>query len=208
MDRGRFLNNILNVIKLFLGIIFLVPVYALTLSFYHYLFTLDFILANSFLAGIISFLVIFIFIWPPHIIYKTGQQILEKTFKFFVPLVKVASYLLPIYTILIFIIGFFYFYFTNNPKAVIYTIFLIGFTLTLHLVFTAFMLRPMLIELDRIANYIFSFSIIYILNMVLCAWFFMMLNTEFDFVSFFANAYNISEDIYTAVFVQLFSVNR
>ena len=208
MNKSEFVNNTLDILKLILGVLLLVVVGAITLSFSNQISSLDSSIISSFIAGIVSLLVIFIFIWSPYILYKKGQHILEVCFNFFAPILKTASYTLPIYTIFIFIGYVLVFYFNKSEKLLLYAIFLMGFSLCFHLVFTGIMLRPRNIELKRIANYIFGFCIIYIINIILCAWFFSLMKINFAFQDFFTSTLNISKNIYSAVFVQLFSVSN
>ena len=207
MEKRELAKKALDILKLTLGVLLLVIVYAMTSSFISQASSLESPIIGFFVGGIASFLIIFLFIWPPIIIYKKGQRILEIIFSFFAPLVKTAPYTLPIYTIFIFIIYVLLFLFKGTQEVLHYAIFFIGFSLALHIVFTGAILRPRTLELARIANYVFGFCIIYILNMLLCAWFFSLMKINFDFGTFFTNTLNAANDIYTVSFKQLFSIN-
>jgi len=54
------------------------------------------------------------------------------------------------------------------------------------------------------SNYLFGFSMVYIVNLGLCALFFNLIFAEFSFVSFCNSSIQISADIFSAVFRQLF----
>ncbi len=99
-----FPGRIFSIIKFLLGVSLLPFVYSATLAFLNEASALEKTVNNYFGAGIISFLAIYLFIWEPAIIYYKGQKILAAVFRFFTPLVKVAPHLLPIYTIILFII--------------------------------------------------------------------------------------------------------
>ncbi|MBM3254920.1 MAG: hypothetical protein FJZ08_01280, partial [Candidatus Omnitrophica bacterium] len=94
-------NCSFGIIKLALGVCLLPFVYSATRAFLNEGLALDKALATYFFSGVISFLIIYLFVYEPAIIYVRGQKILEAIFRFFTPLVKVAPYLLPIYTILL-----------------------------------------------------------------------------------------------------------
>jgi len=82
-------------------------------------------------------------------------------------------------------------------------IFGIGFSLALHLVFSAKTLRSK--QGDKLkSNYIFGFSWIYILDALLLALFFNLAFENFSFLTFFNSSYQISRSIYLAAFRQLF----
>ena len=97
-----FSQKIFGSIKLILGICLLPFVYSASVSFIKEFQTIERSSQGFFWAGIISFLVLHLFVWEPAIIYRTGYRLLEIVFSFFSPLVKFAPYVVPIYTILIF----------------------------------------------------------------------------------------------------------
>lgn len=193
----------LSVIKLICGICLLPFVYSVTVSFLGGLDLLDKILQDSFRQGVITFLIIYLFAYEPAILYKRGQRILEITFKFFAPLVRVAPYLLPIYAVIIFL-GYLLFspLFKDKDFAGL-LLFLLGISFSLHLVFTAKSIRAKQGDFLK-SNYVFGFSFIYILNVILLAFFLNIIFKEFPFVSFFNNSFRAGAGVFEAVFRQLF----
>lgn len=190
-------------LKLVIGICLFPFVFAVSKCFSQELLKLDAEVSRAFITGIISFLAVYLFIWEPAILFKKGQRILEVIFRFFAPLVKIAPSLLPIYAILFFVIYLILSLFVDMRYYATTFIFSIGFSLSLHMVFCSKSLRSK--QGDSLkANYIFSFSWVYILNLVLVALFFNLTFDNFSFLVFFNGSCQIAKDIYTTVFRQLF----
>lgn len=206
--RGKvsaFSSKAFAVIKFILGLAILPFVYSNTLSFLQQFGLIEKGLQQIFYNGIISFLAIYLFIWEPEPIYSKGHKILELIFNFFKPLLKVAPFLLPIYTILVFALYGLFSLGISEPWLIQYAMFLAGFTLILHLVFSARNIRHKKGDFLK-GNYIFGFSFIYILNLALVAFGFSLIFKVFSFVDFCNISYAITKNIYAAIFKQFFLV--
>ena len=81
--------------------------------------------------------------------------------------------------------------------------FFFGFTIALHLVFSAKTIRGKQGDFLK-GNYIFGFSFIYIINFGILAFILNTIFKEFSFVTFSQNSYNISSGIFSSLFRQLF----
>jgi len=191
------------IIKFLLGVCLLPYLYSSTVSFLKELPFAGTAGQDLFWQGVISFIVIYLFIWEPAVIYAKGQKILEFIFSFFKPLVRVAPYLLPVYTIVLFIIYCIISLFNKSSNLLNYAIFIFGFTLALHLVFSAKSLRSKQGDFLK-GNYIFGFSFVYILNISLLALFLNLLFAKFSFVNFTNNSIIGGASITKAIFGQLF----
>ncbi|MFA5410349.1 MAG: hypothetical protein WC321_00600 [Candidatus Omnitrophota bacterium] len=192
-----------SIIKLALGVCLLPLVYSVSVSFFNEFSRLESPLRNYFWLGIISLLIIYLFVWEPAIIYAKGQKLLELFFSFFKPLVRVAPYLLPIYTIVLFILYGAFSFFFKSEGVIKFFLFLFGFSIGLHLVFSAKSIRSKQGDFLK-ANYIFGFSFIYILNLALLSLFLNFIFGNFSFVSFSNNSFQAAGNILYAVFKQLF----
>ncbi|MFA7303031.1 MAG: hypothetical protein WC015_00850 [Methanoregula sp.] len=198
-------NKIFDVIKLILGLCLLPFVYSVTISFMDQIAYIELPLQNCFWAGVIALLLVYLFVWEPAVVYEKGHKLLEIIFSFFQPLVKVAPYLLPIYTVVIFILYLFLSVFIRQSWLIEYAMFLFGLTLSLHLVFAAKSIRSKKGDLLK-SNYIFGFSFMYILNIGLISLFLNFIFKEFSFVNFSNSAYSIAGSVFKAIFSQLFVV--
>lgn len=200
---SKFYDRSFGVIKFILGVCLLPLVYSSTNTFLKEFALIKDTPQSCFWAGIISFLIIYLFIWEPAPVYAKGHKLLELIFRFFTPLVKVAPYLLPIYTIVLFLLYLPLSLAIKSRWLVEYVVFLFGFTLALHLVFSAKSVRSKKGDFLK-ANYIFGFSFVWITNVMLLAFFVNLIFKEFSFVNFFNSSFSSAGDIFYAVFKQLF----
>lgn len=200
---GGFSVRIFGLIKFAMGICLLPFVYSTSVSFLNEFGALEKALQNYFWSGLISLLIIYLFIWEPAVIYTRGQKILEIVFAFFKPLVRVAPYLVPIYTILLFTAYWILSFIWKSSNLINYFLFLFGFTVGLHLIFSAKSIRSKQQDFLK-ANYIFGFSFIYIVNLIFVCLFLNLIFEEFSLVNFFNNSFQAAKGIFSAVLKQLF----
>ena len=192
-----------SIVKLILGICLLPFVYSVSASFLNEFNTVEELFRDYFWAGVIAFIIVYLFVYEPAIIYNKGQRLLAILFQFLKPLVKVAPYLLPIYTIVIFTAYLIFSSMLKSKEAAGYFIFLLSFSLTLHLIFGARSIRSKQGDFLK-ANYIFGFSFVYIIDIMLLAFCLNIMFKEFSFVNFFNNSFQAGKNIFYAVFKQLF----
>lgn len=198
-----FSNRIFGIIKFILGVCLLPFVYSSSVALINELGLVNKLLQVDFWTGVVTLLIIYLFIWEPLIIYSRGQKLVEVVFSFFKPLVRVAPYLVPIYTILLFLLHGIMYFITRSASLINYFVFLIGFSISLHLIFSAKSIRSKQGDFLK-ANYIFGFSLIYIINLNLLAFGLNLVFKEFSFVNFFNNSFQAANNIFHAVFRQLF----
>jgi hypothetical protein len=203
LKTAGFSSRIFSIIKFILGICLLSFVYSYSVALIDELSLLDKSLQTDFWRGVVTLLIVYLFIWEPALIYAKGQKLVEIIFSFFKPLVRVAPYLLPIYTIVLFIMYGIVYFIIKSGSLIHYFVFLFGFSISLHLILSARSIRSKQGDFLK-ANYIFGFSLIYILNVILLAFGFNLIFKDFSFVNFFNSSYQLSKAIYYAVFKQLF----
>jgi len=201
--RIGFVRRLLAILKFVLGILLLVYVYSFSIEFLRRFYALDYVLKGYFWWGIAVFVAAYLFIYEPAIIYKKGQKLLEIIFRFFAPLVRVAPYLLPIYSILLFFLYLLVSVFVRSGELPAYFLFFFGFSLAMHLVFGAKSLKSRKADFLK-ANYIFSFSLIYCINLWLTALILSLVFDKFSFVTYSYNTFHLAGRIFNALFTQLF----
>jgi len=194
-----------GIIKFILGICLLPFVYSGTVSFLKQFGLTEKAFQGYFWAGIITFIILYFFVYEPAIIYRKGHRLLEIVFSFFSPLVKVAPYLLPIYTLIIFVAYLLLSLIFKSREFFYSFLFIFSFSLALHLVFSAKSVRTKQGDFLK-ANYIFGFSFVYIVNLLILSLCLNLLFKEFSFVNFFNDSFHIAKNIFYAVFKQLFLV--
>lgn len=198
-----FLHKLSGILKFIFGICFLPCVYAVSQAFLNELNSADAALRCSFWFGVISLLIVYLFIWEANIIYTKGHRILEIIFNFFKPIVKVAPYLLPIYSIVLFVLYLILVYLFRVKDIINYFIFLMGVSVVFHLIFSAKSIRSKKKDFLK-GNYIFGFSFIYITNISLLSLFLSIMIEKFSFVAFANNSFHIAQSIFNGLFKQLF----
>ena len=196
-------SKLFGVVKFILGLCLLPLIYSSSVAFLGQFGLIDKGAQNCLWAGVIVFLIIYLFIWEPVSIYTKGHQILELIFNFFKPLVKVAPFLLPVYTIVLFVFYGILSLFIKDSRLIQYAMFLFGWTLVLHLVFSSKSIRANKGDFLK-GNYIFGFSFIYILNISILAFGLNLIFKDFSFINFSNVTYSTAGDIFYAVFKQLF----
>lgn len=196
-------NWLFGVTKLILGICLLPFVYSATVAFLNQFSLVDKTSQDYFWYGVICLIVIHLLVWEPAKIYSFGHKILELVFNFFKPLVKVAPYLLPIYTITLFVLYIILAVFNKSSELLTVFIFLFGFSISLHLVFSAKTLRSKKGDFLK-GNYIFGFSFVYIINVSILAFFLNVIFEKFSFVNYSNQAYQAAGYIFKVIFKQLF----
>lgn len=197
------MSKVLGLSKCALGICVVPCVYAVSVAFLREFGLVRPALQQYFWSGVVTFLLIYLFIWEPVVIYSRGQRLLELVFTFFKPLVRVAPYLLPIYALVLSVIYMIGLLWKPGEWFREYFISLLGFFIALHLVFGAKSMRTKKEDFLR-ANYLFGFSFVYILNVLLLAGILSAVVSGFSFVNFSTSSYQIAHDIFYGVFQQLF----
>jgi len=200
---GTLGSRLFSLIKLLLGIMLLPFVYSFTLSFLSEFSLIEIKFQHYFWTGVISLLLIYLFVWEPAIIYNRGYRLVELIFTFFKPLLKVAPYLLPIYTIVLFLLFVILFYVFQLKDYLGYFVFLFGLSLALHLIFSSKTIRGKKGDFLK-SNYVFGFSFIYIINVFLLALILNFIFNKFSLVNFLNNSFQIAASIFKAIFRQLF----
>ncbi|MFH1414452.1 MAG: hypothetical protein ABIG56_06375 [Candidatus Omnitrophota bacterium] len=192
-----------GIIKFILGIFLLPFVYSGTIAFINEFALIAKPLRGYFWGGVISFVIIYLFVSEPVIIYRRGFRLLQLVFSFFSPLIKVAPYLLPIYAIIIFLVYLLASFIFPSDRLISVFLFLFGFSLTLHLVFSAKSVKSKQGDFLK-ANYIFGLSFIYLVNLTFLSVCLNFVFRQFAFLNFFSNTVGIAKNIFYLVFRQLF----
>ncbi|MBM3251816.1 MAG: hypothetical protein FJZ11_03440 [Candidatus Omnitrophica bacterium] len=196
-------SHAFSIIKLLLGISFLPFIYSSTVSFFGEFSLIEKALQNTFWSGLITLLIIYLFVWEPTIIYIKGSRLLELIFSFFRPMVRVAPYLLPIYTIILFLLYGVLTFFSKSGALISALIFLTGSSSAFHLIFSAKSIRSKQKDFLK-ANYLFGFSLVYIINLFLLSFCFNLIFEKFSFVNFSNNTWQAGSSVFNAIFKQLF----
>jgi hypothetical protein len=195
--------KIFGAVKFILGILLLPFVYSAGNAFLIQFGLIDKSLQVCLWWGALTFILIYLFVWEPAVIYGWGHRVMEATFSFFRPFVRFAPFLLPIYAIVILLFYAISSNFVRDPWLLQYALFLSGFAITMHLVFSSKTIRASKGDFLK-GNYIFGFSLIFIINVGILSLGLSFIVRDFSFVVFSSEAYTLAREIYYAVFKQLF----
>ena len=201
-------NKFTSILKLISSVIFFPILVAVSVSFSNELQKLSPRLVASFVWGIFTYLLIHLLLYEPAPVYQKGQKITEVVFKFFAPLVRLASFFLPIFSILLLTAFYVLTVTLSKPLRLeyqIYFMFFVSLFMVLHIVFTAASLRSRQTDFLK-ANYFFAMEFIYIINIGIIAGMFSLIFEDFSFLNFYNSTCNISKAIFLVVFNQLFQV--
>ncbi len=194
---------VLNVIKLIVGICLLPFAYSFAAAFIVHVGRLSGVYQAALWSGAGTFLFFFLFIAEPVEIYNAGHRLLEIAFSSFQPLVKVAPDVLPIYTIIVFLVYALLSLFGKGSWLGGYTIYLMGLCTVLHLVFCAKNIRSQKDDFLK-SDYILKFTFIFIVNILLLGLFLSCVSGDFAFGGFFIKGLTAAANLFAATFKQLF----
>lgn len=220
-----------RIIKFFIGITIIPLAIGASMAFLKMLSGIDYAaqFSNSqlFLWGVAGYTGMHIFLFKPQYLYTVGHEVVHvlstvvcggrvKSFRitkdggqvavtknnFFISL---SPYLVPFYTLIIAGIYFTASLFYDISSLSSYFIFLVGFTMSFHIVSTVEVLRLEQPDILR-TGYLFSMTLIYVTNVVLIATVVSLLFPELSVEAFFQNSFAIAKDIYVRALNQLFAV--
>ena len=217
-----------HALRFLFGVLLLPVAVAVSIVLYRQLISLEDIGSPQqiyFFYGIIAYSIFHLLIYRPAKLYIFSHELLHavsswlfggKTKQFQVTdkggsvtttksntFINLAPYLFPIYTILIWLIYFLFSLFHNLERYTGPCLFLIGLSLAFHIIFTAELLKTKQRDLVK-SGYLFSISIIYIVNISIVAFALNLIFPSFSFVDFFKSSYQTVGDIYSFLFRQLF----
>lgn len=198
-------NFILNILMM-IGFIFLVPVIiTATIGFSGQLSTLPDAYQEFFMAGIITYLILHLFLAAPIPVFNFGQRTIAVIFGFYPPLASVLAFALPVYSILFLASLYFASRLVGSSEINHYLFFFAGFSLALHVILCA----RNLMEDDKSAlkaKYLFSQSLIYIINLIVVAILLGLNFQDFSISGFLQSMLDLAVQIYQKIYNQLFGL--
>lgn len=200
-------NKLASILKLLIFLLILPVAVGVSYGFLNTFSFLDKQVTDVFWAGVAAFFLVDLVILRLAALYKKGQRIIEIIFHFVAPLVKFAPYVLPIYTILILVFAVSFSFFKDISPYRDTLLFLTGFSIILHFVYTADAMRAKQSDFLK-ASYFFSIALIYLFNLIILGFTISRVLPTFSFVEFFHNSCNSVKDTYTVIFDQLFAVKN
>jgi len=178
-----------------------------------------------FLNGVVIYLIIHLVLYKPNYFYVLGHEIAHalatfvcggqiRSFRvsargggvlttksnFFIAL---FPYFFPTYTLFFWLVYFLFSLFRDVSSFIPHFVFLVGVSLTFHLVMTVDSLKVKQADIFK-TGYLFSVSLIYVLNVLLVSLILSVVFKDFSSSAFFQTALERAGDIYYAVYEHLF----
>ena len=213
-------------IKFLIGVLIVPVAYGVTSAFYNNFILIKTIGANTrfFSWGIVSYAILHLIFYKPTPVYVFGHEAVHaliawlfggkiQSFKVSAEsgsvstdksnfIIELSPYFVPIYAIIIALI-----YFVVSSSYTVNSsifLFLIGFTLTFHLISTIEILKIRQPDIVK-SGYFFSIVFVYTLNIIIISMIFALVFHTFSIKGFFGDFVGISKNIYIGIVKQLFS---
>lgn len=197
-------SKFISVLKFVIFVLILPVALGNTYGFLNTLSNLGKAQINAFWLGAFIFFLIDLAVYKLAFVYKKGQRIVAVIFHFFSPLVRFAPYVLPIYTILILFLSIIIGFLGDISIYQKILLFLTGFSIVLHFVYTLDALRIRQVDFLR-ASHFFAILLIYLFNVaILAITLDRILPGLLFFSEYFRNSYFSCRDIYAGIMNQLF----
>jgi hypothetical protein len=193
---------LLSLLKFALAIIIIPLVYAVSVSFWQELKSIDPGLVNFFFFGVFGYLAFHILVLAPKAIYQKAAQFIQAIFGFLKPMGNLLSNILPIYALILLSIYFVTSLFIDVGIYSVLLLSLAGFFVTLHFILAAEGLKAQSEDLFK-AGYMAWILFIWVFCIAASALVFHAAKTGFNFSDFSKNAYNMSVDLYQKVWQRL-----
>ena len=218
---------LIKILRFFASILLIPACIAITISFYNGIISIRTVSESGliFILGALSYSVLHLLLFKLDFLYVLGHELMhgiatlfsggkvvkirvgrkDGSIKTTTPniFVMLAPYLIPGYTVFVTLVYFALSFFMDVSRFSGFFIFLIGFTLMFHLSYTAESIRGKQSDLVK-SGYLFSFSFIYIVNLLIVFSIVSFLFKQASFYDFLSGLYERSKEFYYSFWRQLF----
>lgn len=208
------------VFRFLVGVLFLPLAIPVSRAFYIQLSGLSALGSKNkiyFLWGIGLYVIMHIFLYKPNYLYNLGRETAHmlltwlsfgraKNLKVSSFFINISPYFIPIYTLILCLAYFVISKLRDITPYVPYFVFFIGFTLAMHILMTVEALKVAQPDLIR-TGYLFSLSLIYVINIIVAAFVISLIFSGFYFSKFFLQFCLETRELYISIFRQLFRVS-
>lgn len=194
----------LSVLKFFAFILLTPIVYGVAASFFSHLNNIDASLRQGFLAGVVGFVVFYLFVCPPAGVFQAGQAITGGVFRFYPVVARVLQLVFSLY--LLAVLACVYLgtaVFAWDSQIIVILMTAAGFFYGLHVVMVA---RELYEEDSSVVkpHYFIVMSLVYVISALILSGLLHLIAPVFDGAGFVRSAAETAGGIYVAVFRQLF----
>lgn len=195
-------DGVLNLLKILLTVLLIPFVYVFATSFHMHLVHYASNVQEFFLWGVLAYLIVFLFIYQFWGIFEAGQKVMTQIFNFAVPLDKFLSNAIPFYPVICLLLLFLIKAFFHSNNYTHYLSFFTGFTFAMHILLVSQDLQNQEKGVFR-PNYFFSFSLVFVINILLVILLLDLAFGKFTFMKFFKLNFGEAKEIYLTAFKHL-----
>lgn len=203
--QGGFKGNLISLLKLFCAMLMFPLLVGLGRAFYHQLLSQTQVIRFSFLFGVITYVIIHLFILEPVKINDCGQLVIGKIFSFYKPLRTIMYSCVPFYAVFFFIVYIIVKKFSTVVISDAYAVFVIAFTIAMHCVVSARNLKKDSMDALK-GDYFFSLFTVFLCAVVLLTAMFRLMLHDFSFVAMLREGFDYGVTTVVLICKQLFVV--
>ena len=218
---------IVRIFKVLIGVVLLPVTVAASIGFAGQLSQVQNLegLSAFFLKGVVIYLIMHLVLYKPSYFYVLGHEIAHalatlicggqvRSFRFSAKgggvlttksnfFIALFPYFFPTYTLFFWLVYFLVSLFKDISNLAPHFLFLVGFSLALHLVMTTDAMKVKQSDIFQ-TGYLFSISLIYVLNILLVSLILSVVFKDFSFPAFFQASLERAGNIYYGIYEYLF----
>ena len=196
-------EGVLFLLRIIFTIFFAPVVYATGVNFYQHLSVYPVPHGEFFKWGMFAFLLVFLFLYRFDRMYQGGQSGMTEAFKFLTPLNHTIARVIPVYTLLLFVIFFIWGKFQDLTPYVQYFQFFAGFFFLMHIILLARELQDEESSFIK-TSYFFQMSLYFVLSLCVMVLLLDVAVWQATFPQFGADVFGDARDIYLAAIGKIF----
>ncbi|GEM_PF-881597 len=196
---------LISMLQFILAVLLIPVLYTSIQNFVQYFSAYPEVYKEFFLWGVVALVFMHLFICKPLAVYQFGENVISGLFKFASPLDRFFSFIFPFYLISVFLVMYVIMVLFKTSRFDPYFMFFAGFAFAMQMIFVAQEIQEE--ESSTLKpTYLFSMSLISILNILLLVLLFDLILKKFTFPQFSLAIYNDARGIYDAVFQKIYSI--
>jgi len=196
-------EGVLFLLKIVFTVLFAPVVYASSVNFYNHLNVYPAPHGEFFKWGMCTFLLVFLFLHRFDKMYQAGQSAMTEVFKFLTPLNYAIARIVPVYTLLIFVVFSIWGKFHDLTPYVHYFQFFAGFFFMMHIILLARELQDEESSFIK-PSYLFQMSLYFVFSLCVTVLLLDLAVWQSTFLQFGGDVLRDARDIYLAAIEKIF----
>ena len=196
-------EGVLFLLKILFTVLFAPVVYATGVNFCQHLNVYPAPHGEFFKWGMYAFLLVFLFLHRFDKMYQGGQSVITGLFKFLTPLNHALARIIPVYTLLIFVVFFIWGKLHDLTPYVHYFQFFAGFFFMMHIILLARELQDEESSFIK-PSYLFQMSLYFVLSLCVMVLLLDLVVWQSTFLQFGGDVFRDARDIYLTAIEKIF----